>query len=190
MLKFSRIPFVSIFLNSWSKENKVLRNPFYWICLKDKVSVLLWAFMPRPKWVFDNQFFLYSLCALCLDSIPKTNLKPHNTKKMVTNVSQKTKTLLMITQMLWDNMRRTAGMGQDGTQFWACFVTGLENCFCERFHNDGATLDSKGDQALMTFIGDCNNVGKYLPSLSVEEWIIASLLNSRITTSLALANTI
>lgn len=36
---------------------------------------------------------------------------------MVTNVSQKTKTLLMITQMLWDNMRRTAGMGQDGTQF-------------------------------------------------------------------------
>lgn len=59
-------------------------------------------------------------------------------------------------------------------------MTWLEGS-CDRFHNDGATPNSKGDRALKTAVGDCQNVGQYLPFFPGEEGITASLLNSGVT---------
>lgn len=49
-------------------------------------------------------------------------------------------------------------------------MTGLEDsAFVNKFCNDGAAPNSKGDRALITIAGDCKTVGKYLPSFSGEE---------------------
>lgn len=75
----------------------------------------------------------------------------------------------MITQVPWATVGWKAGVGQDGTALSLCCDRAGRQCFCDRFRNDGTAPNSKGDRALTTIVGNCKNVGKYLPSFSGGE---------------------
>lgn len=138
----------------------------------------------QPKGAFDGQVFLHS----CVLSIPKTRLKPQDTKRQPgKNIAGREKPT--------DDNRGTPGhcslecrMSQGGDTILSLFCDGAGGQgFCDRFHNGGLIPYSKGDRALTTMVRDCNNLCKYLSSFSVKEWIIASLQTSGVATWLALA---